>query len=116
MKRFFIDSFAYAGSISTDNIYKLISTTDNVVGDCYEIPSGLSRTQLINGSRVAEWKMIYSANDPYCDSEKLEYGFRIESDEYDEENEPCGRIIFVDLKTGEKKALTYSDVFELPRA
>lgn len=113
MKRFFIDSFSYRGVVSTNDMYKLISTVDNIIGDCYEVPAGTTLKQCESCIGSKDWKLIYSGLDPFCCSDHSEYGFKITSDEFDDEATPCGYIIFEDLKTGEQKHLNYDNTFEL---
>lgn len=113
MRRFFIDSFSFRGVISTNDMFKLISTADDVLGDCYEVPTGMTLSQCDSGARRNEWKLIYSGLDPFCCPNHPEYGYKIDTDEWDEENSPCGHLLFLDLKSGEKKELDYSNTFKL---
>ena len=113
MKRFFVDSSSYVGVISTNNMFKLISTVDNVMGDCYEIPIGTTLRQCLNAWNKINSKMIYSAHDPFCCIEKPEYGFNLDYEGIDENEDPSGKLFFVDLKTKERKILDFKNTFEL---
>jgi len=113
VKRFYIDGLEYANVISTNDMFKLISTVDNVMGDCYEVPPKTTLTQCCNHWDKVVSKIMYSAQDPFCCKDKSEYGFQLDSDERDEDGDLVGEVVFVDLKTGSRKKLDYSDTFFL---
>lgn len=113
-RRFYIES-QDGGKLlySTKNIIQAIFTADDCIGDLWEVPIGTTRMQIKNNFSSLNAKLLFSGRDPFCRQLPNKYQIHLMPSNRDEEGNPDGELVVLDLLNNKRYTLLEVETKEL---